>query len=743
MLIVTLAHGLPSPAEARAATVAARPWMDEHASAAARTRRLLAAMTLDDELRLVFGYFSSDAPWKHYRRPAGGIPQSAGYVPGNRRLGIPALRETDAGLGVASQLGPHPNLATALPSGIATAATWDPTLAYAGGRMIGREAREHGFNVMLGGGLDLVRDPRDGRTFEYAGEDPWLAGTMVAAEVRGIQSNHIISTVKHFAFNDQETDRTSLDARIDPLAARMSDLLAFEIAIGESHPGAVMCSYNRVDGDYACQNPWLLDSVLKGSWGYRGFVMSDWGATHSTVAAANAGLDQESGWPFDEEPYFGAPLRKAVLAGSVPRSRLSDMAGRILHSMFANGLFDHPAHRGEPIDFAADGAVSRADAEAGMVLLKNDGGALPLARSLRSLALIGSHADAGVLAGGGSSSVYPPEGFAVYDRSVPGGPQAYLRSSPLRALAVRTSAHLIYDDGTDIKRAAQLAARSEVAIVFAHEWSAEGMDDRMRLDGDQDALIAAVAKANPHTIVVLETGGPVRMPWLPAVQAVLEAWYPGSQGGEAIARVLTGEVDPSGRLPLTFPRSLEQLPRPVLDGYGKPQVAGHHIQVNYDIEGAAVGYQWFDARHLAPLFPFGYGLSYTRFKCFGIAARADAGGIAVRFQVRNVGARAGAYVAEVYVAAPKAAHWASPRRLGAFQKVYLRPGESAQVRLRIDPRLLAVHVKHGDGWTIGAGRYRVILARDEATPIDAVSVRLSQRRLPEMPPAERALSSPE
>lgn len=729
MMSLTFAGGLCP--QARAGAIPARPWMNKGANPEVRTQRLLAAMTLDDELRLVFGYFSTDAPWKHYHRMPGGIPQSAGYVPGNPHLGIPALTETDAGLGVASQPGPHAKLGTALPSGIATAATWSPELAFTAGRMIGHEAREHGFNVMLAGGLDLVRDPRGGRTFEYAGEDPWLAGTMVAAQVRGIQSNHIISTVKHFAFNDQETDRTSLDAQIDPLAARMSDLLGFEIAIQESHPGAVMCAYNRVNGIYSCQNHWLLDTILKGSWGYRGFVMSDWGATHSTIAAANAGLDQESGWPFDRLPYFGTPLRKAVLARKVSRSRLNDMAGRILYSMFANGLFDYPVSALQPIDFAADGSVSRADAEAGMVLLKNADGALPLAPGVQSIALIGSHADAGVLAGGGSSRVYPPDGFAVFDKSVPDGPLAYLRSSPLQALETRTRAHSSYDDGSDIKRAANLAARSEVAIVFAHEWAAEGMDDTARLDGDQNALIAAVAKANPHTIVVLETGGPVLMPWLSSAQAVLEAWYPGSRGGEAIASVLTGEVDPSGHLPLTFPRSLEQLPRPVLDGYGKPDGEGSAIKVSYDIEGAAVGYKWFDRRHLRPLFPFGYGLSYTRFKCSNLNAHADARGIAVRFEVRNVGTRPGGYVAQIYVAGPASAHWFAPRRLGAFQKVHLQPGESLQMRLQIDPRLLALPARKGGGWTIGAGEYRVILARDETTPVAQVLVRLPAQRLPE------------
>ncbi len=731
LLIMMFFQWLAPPARAQSDPDAARPWMAPGLGAEARTRRLLAAMTLDEELRLVVGYYSTDAPWKHYQRPAGGVAQSAGYVPGNARLGIPPLTETDAGLGVASQRGPQPNPGTALPSGLATAATWSPQLAFAAGRMIGHEARQHGFNVMLAGGLDLVRDPRDGRDFEYAGEDPWLAGVMVAAQVRGIQSNHIISTVKHFAFNDQESARTSLSARIDPLPARLSDLLGFEIAIERAHPGAVMCAYNRVDGIYSCQNAWLLDEVLKGSWGYRGFVMSDWGAVHSTIAAANAGLDQESGWPFDRAQFFGAALRKAVLDGAVPRSRLNDMAGRILHSMFAHGLFDYPVRPGGGIDFAADGAVSLQDAEAGMVLLKNVHDALPLAADLRSIALIGSHADAGVLSGGGSSQVYPPEGFAVEDTSASRGLMAYLRSSPLDALAARTRAHLTYDDGADIARAARLAARSEVAIVFAHEWSAEGMDDTLRLDGNQDALIAAVAKANPRTVVVLETGGPVLMPWLRKVSAVLEAWYPGSRGGEAIARVLTGEANPGGHLPVTFPRSVEQLPRPVLGGHGEPRHPGGPVEVNYDIEGAAVGYKWFDREDLRPLYPFGYGLSYTRFACSGLTAHAQAAGVAVQFRIRNVGKRAGSYVAEVYVAGPGSAQWAAPERLGAFRRVELRPGESTQVRLRIDPRLLAMPVPHGDGWTITAGDYRIVLARDAASPIDAVSVRLPRERLPE------------
>src|SRR3984893_4151306 len=348
----------PATAPAEVAPRADRPWMSTTASAEQRTRILLEAMTQDEKLALVLGYFSSDAPWKNFKRPEGGLEQSAGDVAGNVRLGIPALTETDAGTGVASQPGDHPRSKTALPSNLATAATWDADLAYAGGRMIGNEARMSGFNVLLAGGINLTREPRNGRNFEYAGEDPWLAGTMVAAQIRGIQSNHIISSIKHYALNEQETNRTSLSVHIDDRSARMSDLLAFELAIEQSSPGAVMCAYNRINESYSCENAWLLNDVLKSDWGYKGFVMSDWGATHSTIPAANAGLDQDSGYPFDASPYFGDALKEAVESGHVPQSRLDDMVGRILWAMFSNGLFDDPVAAGD-IDFHAHAEISR------------------------------------------------------------------------------------------------------------------------------------------------------------------------------------------------------------------------------------------------------------------------------------------------------------------------------------------------------------------------------------------------
>jgi beta-glucosidase len=709
--------------------LAERPWMDSGRSADQRAATLLQSMSQDEKLALLFGYFSSDAPWKNYKKPQEGLVQSAGFIGGNARLGIPALTETDAGIGVASQPGEQARPRTALPSNLATAATWDAELAYSGGRMIGDEARLSGFNVLLAGGIDLARDPRNGRNFEYGGEDPWLAASMVAAQVRGIQSNHILSTLKHYAFNDQETNRTTLDARIDERSARMSDLLAFEFAIEQSSPGAIMCAYNRVNGVYSCESGWLLNQVLKTDWGYGGFVMSDWGGVHSTIPAANAGLDQESGYPFDVSPYFADALREAVDDGHVAQSRFDDMTARILRSMFANGLFDDPVSAGD-IDFAGHALVTRADAEGSLVLLKNARRILPLGRDIKSIAVIGSHADAGVLSGGGSSQVYATGDLSFTNPHNERRRMIYFPSSPLKALAARSGAHLAYDEGTDIKAAVKLAARSDVVLVFAHQWSAEGWDVTLNLDDDQDALIAAVARANSKVIVILETGGPVLMPWIDQVSAIVEAWFPGTSGGEAIARVLTGEVNPSGRLPLTFPRSSAQLPRPMLDGY--PEQAHARTVVDYTIEGAAVGYKWFDRQHLTPLFPFGYGLSYSRFVPSDLSATVQGNRVSVRFMLKNAGPLPGKTVAQVYVSPvqPAASGWEAPKRLGGFRKLDLMAGQSADVTLSIDARLLAAYDSSAGNWSIAEGDYNVLLSRDAATPVAVTTVHLVREILP-------------
>ena len=709
-----------------------QPWLDPALPPDQRAALLVGAMTLDEKIQTVFGYFSADFPPKHYRRPPEGRPDSAGFVPGIARLGLPPQWQTDAGIGVATQAGARrPYARTALPSGLATAATWNPQLAYAAGAMIGREARQSGYNVLLAGAVNLLREPRNGRNFEYAGEDPLLAGVMVGEQIRGVQSNHIISTVKHFAFNDQETDRATLNVRIADAAARMSDLLAAQLAVERGNPGAVMCSYNRVNGDYACESDYLLNQVLKGDWAFPGYVMSDWGATHSTVGAARNGLDQQSGHPFDAAPYFNAPLKQAVLDGQVPSARLDEMAGRIVGAMFAHGVVDHPVRveHDSALDLRANAATSQADAEEAIVLLKNRNGLLPLSPQLRTIAVVGGHADAGVLSGGGSSQVYPAGGMAVPNEGPAGfpGPMVYHPSSPLRELARLTGARLRYLDGRDPDAAVRLAARSDAVIVFATQWTAESVDlPSLRLPGDQDALIAALAGANPHTVVVLETGGPVLMPWLDAVDAVLEAWYPGTRGGAAIARVLSGAVNPSGHLPATFPAAESQLPRPVIDA--DPTHTGAPVDTDYNIEGAAVGYKWFERKRMAPLFAFGHGLSYTSFDYNGLAVEAADGALAVTVNVRNVGQRAGKAVPQIYVS-PTAGGWEAPRRLGGWDKLALEPGAAGLARIRVDPRLLAMFDSASKTWRIAAGDYVITVGDSSAAPAASVSIHLEARTL--------------
>ena len=703
-----------------AAPKKAKPTKAVPASPDSRAAALVKRMTRDEKLILVFGYFGTDNVEKKFIAPKESLQGSAGYVPGIPRLGIPPQWQTDAGVGVATQGGALVKRErTALPSGLATAATWNTALAFTGGAMIGKEARNTGFNVMLAGGVDLMREPRNGRNFEYGGEDPLLAGTMVGAQIAGIQSNNIISTVKHYAVNDQETDRFKGNSILDEGAMRTSDLLAFQFAIERSNPGSVMCAYNKINGTYACEHDFLLNQVLRKDWKWPGFVMSDWGATHSTVKAANAGLDQESGWPFDDQPYFGEPLKQALASGAVSEATLDTMVTRILRSMIAHGLLDHPV-RAAPIDFAAHAVVTRQDAEEGAVLLKNAGSILPLSPATRRIAVIGGYADKGVLAGGGSSLVYARGGNAV-----PGlkpttwpGPVMYYPSSPMTEIAKQApGARVRFADGKDLRAAAALARDSDVVIVFVTQWAGEAFDVPLTLTDNQDALVAAVAGANPKTVVVMETGGPILTPWIDNVAGALAAWYPGTQGGAAIANLLFGKVNPSGRLPATFPRSLDQLPNPAEPKDG---------DVRYT-EGATVGYKWYDAKGLDPQFAFGHGLSYTSFSYGGLSAAPSAAGVSVRFTVRNTGKVAGKAVPQIYVAGTG---WEAPKRLGGFTKVALAPGASRQVTVQVDPRLLATWDAAGHQWRIAGGRYAVLLGASSRDIAQTVSITIPARVLP-------------
>jgi beta-glucosidase len=731
MLAATILAG--SPVSGLSAQAAERPWLDAKLSPDARARLVLKAMTPDEKVALLHGPMamplSADAVI-----PKGAIG-SAGYIPGNDRLGLPALQESDASLGVVNPMlvrGPG-DMSTALPSGLALAATFDPAIAFAGGAMIATEARAKGFNVMLAGGVNLARDPRNGRNFEYLGEDPLLAGILAGESIRGIQGTGMISTVKHFALNGQEHERMTADSVIGEAAARESDLLAFQIAIERGQPGSVMCSYNLINGVYGCQNSWTLNQVLKRDWAYPGFVMSDWGAVH-TVDALAAGLDQQSGEQLDKKVWFDKPLKDALAAGSIPQARVDDAALRILRAMFAHGLVDRPPAKGA-IDFEAHARVAQAEAEGAIVLLDNRKGLLPLAANARRIAVIGGHAESGVASGSGSSQVATPYHAGPFPpRSLPVGGEGMMAmfqnvvfhpSSPLAAIRARAKdTRVTFDTGAYPEAAAASAKDADVAIVFVYQPSGEGDDvPNMALPYGQDALIAAVAAANPNTIVVLETGNPIRMPWADEVAGVVQAWYAGSKGGEAIARVLFGEVNPSGRLPITWPVDESQLPRPAIPGWGAPPDSP--VKVDYTIEGADVGYRWFARRGSKPRYPFGYGLSYTGFRYANLTLK---GGktIVASFDVTNIGKVAGKDVPQVYLTS---AAGRTLRRLIGFEKVALAPGETRRVTVTADPRLLASFDTAQHGWRIDAGSYGVAVGSDAESNSVAGSVKVAAARL--------------
>ncbi len=687
-------HSHPTPAQTP----------DERADA------LIAQMTLDQKIQLVHGGAALD--WWNHTLPHG----AGGWIPGIPSLNIPDLYFSDGSTGVANALCP----ATALPSSIASAASWDLNEASKYGQLIGTEMRACGLNVNLGGNVNNTgREPRDGRTFETKGEDPILAGRITAAHLKAIQDQYVIAGAKHFSFNDQETGRTTADVQIDERSARENDLLAFEIALQDSNAQSVMCSYNLMNGAYACENSYLLNTVLKGAWAFPGFVMSDWDATHSTVNSALNGLDQEQ----PENIYFDSALKQAVQNGQVPQNRLDDMVHRILRASIASGAFDHPATV-QSINATADAAVAQEMEEQGAVLLKNNG-ILPLnATNLASIAVIGSHADIGVLSGGGSAQVHPIGGPALIE-GTPCPPcwsqVIWDPSPPLAAIQAKVpGASVQFNDGTNANSAATLAASSNVAIVVVSQWESEGMDvpslnftDVIHTPAiDQDALVSAVAAANPNTIVVMENGGPKVLPWLSNVGAVLEAWYPGQSGGPAIANLLFGNVNPSGKLPMTFPASVNDLPRPVI---ATPPDATTPFPVDYTIDGFNVGYKWYDSKGLTPLFPFGFGLSYTSFSITNPQLMATISGSASSFQLsfnlQNTGTRAGAEVAQVYVGLPPAAGEA--RRLVGWQKVLLNAGqqqsETIQVAATDSSHPLSYWDVNSGSWLVAPGTYTVYL----------------------------------
>ncbi|HKV26315.1 MAG TPA: glycoside hydrolase family 3 C-terminal domain-containing protein [Candidatus Acidoferrum sp.] len=688
-------------------TAASHPWMNPRLSPDERAEMVLKEMTLDEKILLLHGQGMPGWP-REVQNPHPELGNGgAGFVMGIPRLGIPFIQMSDAAYGVRSSA-ENGRYSTALPSNAGAAASWDPEAACEYGMVIGKELRAQGYNMTLGGGVNLTREPRNGRTFEYVGEDPVLAGTLVGNLMKCEQAQNVIGDIKHYALNDQESGRNEVNVIISKRAARESDLLAFEIGVGIAQPGAVMCSYNAVNGDFACENKWLLTDVLKKDWGFKGFVLSDWGGTLSTLKASAAGLDNEE--PLDE--FFGAKLKAAVESGKVSQAELNDHVRRVLRSEFACGLVDHPPQK-SVVDVQGDLAIARKIEEGSAVLLRNQNGVLPLdAAAVKSIAVIGPHANEGMMSGSGSAQV-----------DAPGRPsagwmaQVWFPPSPVSVLEKKfPGAKVTFDSGANPESAAELARKSDVAIVFAYQWESEGMDlDNLSLPVNQDGIIDAVASANPKTIVVLETGTAAKMPWLDKVGAVLEAWYGGSGGADAVMNILDGKVNPSGKLAMTFPKSEADLPhselvKPTPEQSGEKAVmksgqAEPTFSVHYD-EGLKVGYKWYDAEKKDVLFPFGYGLSYTTFE-YSEMKVTPGETTRVSFTVKNTGSRDGAEIAEVYAALPASAD-EPPKRLVGWSKVWLKSGESREVTVDVVKKYLSVYDEASDGWKLVPGRYEFL-----------------------------------
>lgn len=646
--------------------------------AQARAKALVQRMTLQEKVRELHGVWAPD----HYR-----------YVPGVKRLGIPPLIMTNGPAGV----GPgntNPQLrATGLPAPIALSSTWDPNAALRYGKVEGRETRDVGAGMLEGPDVNIARNPQGGRTFESYGEDPYLSSQIVVSDIEGIQSEDVIANVKHYVANNQETNRFGINEIVGERALREIYMPAFHAAVTRGDVASVMCAYPRVNGEYNCANKSLLTDVLKKDWKFSGFVVSDFGATHSTVASAMAGLDLE----MPTGKYFSSGLESAVRAGKVPMPVINDKLVRRFSKMMEFGLFDAPPVV-KPIPVLADASVARSIADEGAVLLKNENGVLPLhADQLHSVAVIGPYAVEGHDGGGGSSHVIPL--FTILPKN---GIHARLSmNTGLRVL-----------DGANIAAAQAAARKADVAIVIVGDQDSEGHDQPLTLPWKQNQLVEAVAEANPRTIVVLQTGSAVLMPWLGKVAAVLETWYPGEEDGNVLADLLFGRVDPSGKLPLTFPAAKS-------DTFARNamEYPGNGKTVDYT-EGIEVGYRWYEAHQVKPLFPFGYGLSYTTFRISKLSVQhVDAvhHHVTLSFVVTNTGKVAGAEVAQVYVGFPSIAEGnEAPRQLKGFERVALQPGQSRTVTIQLAAPAFSYWSTSRHAWVVQPGKYELMVGDSSA-----------------------------
>jgi len=690
-----LAAAPPAGAAGRCGDPAQRPWCDTKLSPDARAGLLLDVLTRDEKIGLLAG--------DELTGVAGREGSHTGTLNGVERVGLPPVYFSDGPVGT------RQGKATGMPSPMSLAASFDTALAMRHAEIIGDEVSRKGNDVVYAPAINMLRTPLNGRTFEYLGEDPFLSGRIAAGWVKGVQSTGVIANVKHYAVNNQEGtggsvpgapvgvavtgSRITVDARLDERTLREIYLPHFEAAVKEGGAGSVMCSYPRIRGQYACENQHLLEDVLKRDWGFPGFVLTDYGAAKNTGPSLNNGLDLDI-WP--ALAYRPEPVKAAIAAGQASEGAIDEHVRRTLRTLFAFGFFDRAAFADDTssIDQDAHHAAAADIEQQGIVLLRNEGGVLPLDPArVGKVALIGPEADA-LKDGGGSSAI-----------------DEFKTTTPKQALEARLGAgRVTYDDGSDAARAAEVAKAAEVAVVVVGDRMTEGSDKPcMGLncgqtdDVDRDALIEAVAAAQPNTVVVLQSGGPTLTPWRDKVRGLVEAWFPGQNGGTAIVRVLLGEAEPGGRLPATFP--LREEDEPVA---GDPEkYPGTGETVHYK-EGVLVGYRWFDEGKLGVAYPFGFGLGYTTFAYRGL--RLEPGADAkVSVAVTNTGERAGSAVPQLYVGMPepRAGVVQPPWQLKGFDKVRLEPGETRRVSFDLDERAFSYWDPASNRWEVTPGCYAI------------------------------------
>jgi beta-glucosidase len=650
------------------------------------------------------------------------------------RLGIPAIKMADGPMGVRNWTGSSaitsaatisPVLTTAFPASIGMASSWDLDLVQQEGRVIAQEVKALGRDMILAPTVNINRTPLWGRNFEGYGEDPYVAARMGVAYIRGVQGEGVIPSVKHFAANNEEFERHRIDEAIDLRTLHEIYFPAFKAAVEEAGVWAVMNAYNKVNGQYCAENPFLLTETLRKSWGFKGFVISDWGSTYSTAATVNAGMNLEMPggepmrrWlaqPSTQEAGNGAgwlteeKVTAAIASGEIEQSTGDDNVRGLLRVMFTAGLFDTPHVGGGEVDTPEQRAVARKAATESMVLLKNEGAVLPLdGKKVRSVAVIGPSAAIARTGGGGSSlvrakyAVTPLDG--IKEAAGAGAQVTYALGVAMQGEDATKDPHAEQDE------AVALAAKSDVAVVvvgYSYKLEGEGHDrPSMDLPAGQDELIKAVAAVNKKTIVVVVAGAPVTMtPWIHDVPAVLYAWYGGQEAGHAVGDLLFGVAVPSAKLPITYPARIE-------DSTAYGHYPGENLHVTY-AEGLYVGYRGFDKRKVEPLFPFGFGLSYTTFEYSGLKVSQPTvkkgGTVEVSLQVRNSGSRAGAEVIQLYVHDVEASVDRPEKELKGFRRVTLQPGQTDTVSFTLDQSALSFFDPGKKAWVAEPGAFEVLV----------------------------------